>query len=328
MEYIVSVIVPIYNVAPYIKKSLESLFNQNLHHGIEFVLVNDASTDNSLELISSLLESYPERRPHVKIINNNENKGLVASRLIGLHASTGKYILQCDSDDWIDEGLCQQMITIAEETDADIVGCDIIDEFENKSSLRIQHFYSGETLIEQLLAGNPHYAGSLCNRLVRRDFYIENRPNIPYNFSMFEDLIISLALHLKTQKIEKNNDGKYHYRHRAGSITTTITHSYVESMIKSAKYIQTIINDHIENNSPSNHTKLNQSLDIFLQKAKLPYIYNLEVYDSKKWRKIFPNLPLYLKGIGVLPYISIMLEKFHLSFFNKLIIRLRYAIRR
>ena len=89
----ISVVIPVYNVADYLSRCLESLRRQTLLD-IEIICVNDGSTDNSL----SLLNKYASLDKRIKIIQQ-ENKGLSCARNIGLDYSTGEYILFVDSDD-------------------------------------------------------------------------------------------------------------------------------------------------------------------------------------------------------------------------------------
>ena len=90
---LVSVIVPIYNVENYLKKCIDSILCQT-YSNLEIILVNDGSTDNSLEICNS----YKDDRI---IILNKENGGLSSARNSGLEVMTGEYIFFLDSDDWM-----------------------------------------------------------------------------------------------------------------------------------------------------------------------------------------------------------------------------------
>lgn len=320
MDYLMSVIVPIFNVEPYIKECLESLLSQDLTSDIEFILIDDASTDKSLTVAKNIMAKYTWRTSQIKVITNKANIGLVETRKKGLEEASGRYVIFCDSDDWIDSSLYSGMLKLAIERDADIVGCDIIDEYASNSKRRAQNYDVANIQIPMMLNGDPHYSGSLCTRLIKRDFMIKYRPDIPSDITMLEDLIITLPLHLRTNQIAKyKGPAAYHYRHRSNSITTSMTPAYVSSKIKSSSYIRDLI---LDNGS----TIIKDAIHTFLQNAKLPYIYNIEVYDSNKWKETFPDTPL-KKQIGFLPFISCILETIHLSYINKLIIKLRKYVR-
>lgn len=83
---------PVYNSEKFLKESIESMLNQT-HKDIEFIIINDGSTDKSLDIINS----YKDKR--IKLINNIENRGIVYSLNTGLKICTGKYVIRMDSDD-------------------------------------------------------------------------------------------------------------------------------------------------------------------------------------------------------------------------------------
>ena len=92
----VSVIVPVYNVGKYLEECLNSIINQT-YKNIEMVIVNDGSTDNSLDII----EKFKNKDNRIKLINQI-NKGVSVARNIGLLNSTGNYIFFVDPDDYIE----------------------------------------------------------------------------------------------------------------------------------------------------------------------------------------------------------------------------------
>ena len=97
---VVSLLVPIFNVEPYIEKCLHSLFAQSFK-SIEYVFVNDCTPDRSIEKLWTVLNQYPDRKLFVKVINHNTNQGLSAARKTALLHATGSYVWHIDSDDYI-----------------------------------------------------------------------------------------------------------------------------------------------------------------------------------------------------------------------------------
>ena len=85
---LVSIIIPVYNVDQYLSKCLDSVIHQT-YHNLEIVCVNDASSDNSLEI----LKEYASEDNRIKILNNAHNKGLASSRNIALKAVRGDFVL-------------------------------------------------------------------------------------------------------------------------------------------------------------------------------------------------------------------------------------------
>ena len=97
----VSVIVPVYNVEQYLRRCLDSLCAQTMND-VEFILVDDGSTDHS----SSICDSYAENDSRFRVIHR-KNGGLSAARNTGIEAASGTYLMFADSDDWVEPGFCE-----------------------------------------------------------------------------------------------------------------------------------------------------------------------------------------------------------------------------
>ena len=114
---IITVIVPIYNSEPYIKKVIRSIQNQSFLD-IEIILVNDASTDNTLKIV----EEFQNEDPRIEIINNGKNMGILYSRCIGVLNSKGRYIVPLDHDDFFfDKDVFEVIYEEAEKTKFDMI---------------------------------------------------------------------------------------------------------------------------------------------------------------------------------------------------------------
>lgn len=111
---LISVIIPIYNVAPYLRECLDSVVKQTCHN-LQIILVNDGSTDGSEEIAKEYL-----RDERVQLISTS-NGGLSKARNIGLEKAKGKYVYFIDSDDYIDLGFLEEMVKIAQENNVEIV---------------------------------------------------------------------------------------------------------------------------------------------------------------------------------------------------------------
>ena len=116
----VSVIITIYNREKYIEDCARSLFEQTLDD-VEFIFVDDASTDNSVMILRELLKNYPKRMDLTRVICLENNGGRAVARQIGIDNSIGDYVIHVDSDDWIDLDMLEKLYEKAKETDADIV---------------------------------------------------------------------------------------------------------------------------------------------------------------------------------------------------------------
>ena len=118
-EKLISVIVPVYNVEKYIKKTLESLLNQT-YENIEIVLVDDGSTDSS----SQICDEYAKKDNRIKVIHK-ENGGLSSARNKGIEIASGDYVFYLDSDDTIDEKCLEILEEALERTESDVAICKI-----------------------------------------------------------------------------------------------------------------------------------------------------------------------------------------------------------
>lgn len=122
-----SVVVPIYNVEKYLTQCIESLI-PNLFNGCEVVLVNDGSTDGSLQIC----EKYRQRYPNVIRIVNKENGGLSDARNAGTEVAAGKYIYYIDSDDWIAPCALEKLYNFAIINNCEVVQGGFYYTFENR----------------------------------------------------------------------------------------------------------------------------------------------------------------------------------------------------
>ncbi|NSY46094.1 bifunctional glycosyltransferase/CDP-glycerol:glycerophosphate glycerophosphotransferase [Agrobacterium tumefaciens] len=113
---LVSIIVPIYRVAPYVRKCLTSIIEQS-YGNIETILVDDASPDDSMMAAARIASSLS----NVKTIHLEKNVGLSGARNEGMNAASGKYIFFLDSDDWLDRGAIEKAVSKAEQGDAEVV---------------------------------------------------------------------------------------------------------------------------------------------------------------------------------------------------------------
>ena len=114
-EVLVSIIVPVYNTKDYLVRCFDSLKAQTLD-SIEFIIVDDGSTDGS----GALCDEYALNYPWFRVIHQN-NGGISSARNMGLSIATGKYVMFVDSDDWVTNDFCESAVSIAEAHHADVV---------------------------------------------------------------------------------------------------------------------------------------------------------------------------------------------------------------
>ena len=129
---LVSIIVPMYEAERYIERCARSLFEQTFYE-LEYIFVDDFCSDNTIKILKKVKDEYPERKNQIKILHHKTNKGVSAARNSGLDSSTGEYILQVDSDDWIDSSAIELMYEYAKDKNVDLVWTDFIVEYPNDS---------------------------------------------------------------------------------------------------------------------------------------------------------------------------------------------------
>lgn len=149
----VSVIVPVYNVAPYLSQCLDSLVNQT-YRNLEIIVVDDGSTDES----GDICEQWKERDNRIKLIHK-ANAGLGEARNTGLEHVTGEYVGFVDSDDYVDRTMYEKMVEAALKHDADVVQCNY-NRFFNDGSVKKK----GDFDSERVFAGGE--CRTLANALV------------------------------------------------------------------------------------------------------------------------------------------------------------------
>ena len=213
---LVSVLVPIYNVEKYIERCARSIFEQ-AYENLEIIFVNDCTPDNSVGVLRKVLAEYPNRIAQTQIINHEKNLGLAGARLTGLKTSTGKYIQNIDSDDYIDKNMISEMVALAEQEKADITICDFMYVYTNKK----EHIYVNPPLdplscLECVLVGIVH--SSVCNKLIRRDLFINNRIHQFVGLDLREDFSVLYKLVYYCKRIAYLPKAYYYYRQNASSV--------------------------------------------------------------------------------------------------------------
>ena len=283
----VSIIITIYNREKFIEDCVESLFQQTLHE-IEYIFIDDASTDRSVPILQSLLEKYPTRKSQSKLILLKENGGVTNARNVGIDNATGEYVIHADSDDWVDIDMYERMYITAKETDADIVGCNICHEYANHTIIHKQHY--GNTInenIRNLITGDIH--PSLCTSLTNRRLSRENHIVFPIGLNMGEDLYYNLQLYLHAKKIIGIDYAPYHYRHTSASSSFHHTRQTIDSGILIGRKIEELM---------KNEKRYNEfAKEILFRKfsLKMPLVYNFDNYNNYKyWLQVFPETHPYI----------------------------------
>ena len=211
----VSVIVLVYKVEKYIERCARALFGQTMED-IEYVFVDDCSTDASMEILDRVMDEYPERRSSVKVLRNDVNRGQAYSRRRGVEAATGDYVIHCDSDDWPEPEMYARMYSKAKAEDLDMVICGMRRVYPGRVESMPDKTRSDDLPASLLYLDVTHY---LLNKLVSRRAY-EAPLAWPEN-NMCEDTAIIIQLACNCRNWGFLDECLYNYTFSPDSISSS-----------------------------------------------------------------------------------------------------------
>ena len=222
-QALISVIIPVYNVASYLREALNSVVNQS-YENLEIIIVDDGSIDGS----GSICDEYLcDSRVHVI---HQENKGLSAARNVGHKKARGLFLLYIDSDDWIESHCIETLFETAIQTNADVVIAKRCEEYVRKSTYSWKktdiEVYSGMDIISAFLEGR--FGDVVWNKLYRlnsiADIWFPEGHN-------YEDVATTWILMKKMAKshatIAVLGEELFHFRMRKSSISHTYTYKNI-----------------------------------------------------------------------------------------------------
>ena len=216
----VSVIVPVYNVAPYLREALDSVVGQS-YRNLEIIIVDDGSTDGSSEICDEYLSD-----PRVRVIHQ-ENRGLSNARNVGLDVSTGAYIAFLDSDDAFHLDFIKGMVDGI--GDANVAVCRYeVHQGTLKSRGQIfprakEDIYSRKEALQAL--ADRRINVSVWNKLYRRELWREIRFPDGRNY---EDILTTYRIFDDCRCVKVLDQALYLHRRRPGSITQVWTRKNIE----------------------------------------------------------------------------------------------------
>ena len=213
MSLLLSVVVPVYNVAPFLERCLASLAAQNLD-GMEIVLVDDGSTDDCPAILARYAAQYPEMR-----VIRQDNGGLSAARNTGLDHIGGEYVAFVDSDDWIEPGYFRRLLDLARAKNLDMAHGNAMYHFEGRREDRPIY---RDALSTEVMRGSEVLRRRLTEKtllhmvwmhLYRRDF-IERLSLRFVPRLIHEDVLWTTRALLEAQRVAYDPTPGYFYRQR------------------------------------------------------------------------------------------------------------------
>jgi glycosyltransferase involved in cell wall biosynthesis len=244
MDPLVSVIVPVYNVLPYLHEALDSLIGQT-YRELEIILIDDGSTDGS----GDVCDEYAERDQRINVIHQ-ENKGLSAARNVGLDRANGGFIAFLDPDDAFHSEFIEIMLSSMIRENVDIALCKYSIQYttekmtwsstDKKQPLINSGIYDRPTVLDVLVKGNINV--SVWNKIYRKDLWNSIRF---YEGHVHEDIDNAYSIFSNINKLFVVQDSLYIHRKRPGSITMDYSYRNIDDAFQSVIRTESFINANV-----------------------------------------------------------------------------------
>ena len=244
MKY--SVIIPVYNAEATLRRCVDSLLADSASDA-EIILVNDGSTDKSLEIC----QTYSKKYGNIITINKT-NDGAASARNTGLKVASGEYLLFVDSDDMVCAGYFSALSNTGD-SDFVVFGMEK-DDGRKRESVMPHDYCTGATYLIKTRDGGP------CNKRFKREILTQFEISFPLDLSVGEDFIFCLryALHCKT--VQYIHQALYYYDvSQTGSLTRKYREDYIEQAISIYQYAFSEVER--SNLKSEERTELNTLLD-------------------------------------------------------------------
>lgn len=286
----VSVIIPFYKVAAYIERCARALMEQTLND-VEFIFVDDASPDESRQLLEGVIAKYLQR--DVRIVTHSENKGLPAARNTGMAEAKGEYIYHCDSDDWLEATMLEKMYASAVDNNADIVYCDFFLTFESgERYMKNPAFTTAEELLRKgFMAGSTKY--NVWNKLIRKELYDWTGIRFPAGHGMGEDMTV-IMLAAEAKNVAYVPEALYHYvKLNANAFSNTFSQRHLDDIQFNSGRTLAFLQ---ERGIPE------QDLALFKLNIKLPFLLSGDREQYKLWQAWYPEADRFAMANPNLPF--------------------------
>lgn len=307
-----SIIIPIYNVEPYITRCLDSIYNQPISDDIfEIICVNDGSIDGS----SNIVRQYQQNHNNILLIEQN-NQGVSVARNEGIKRANGEIILFVDPDDKIEDLALPKIIKDDEKgINADIVICNFL--IKNRKEYKWDNLFQENQLYRsEYILNSGYLRGSVCGVCFNRNFILKHNIMFLPTIRNGEDTNFMLHAMYYTNRIRFSNINVYHVIGRTESASNLYSKDRIDRMIKSVRIISDFIDilDHKEGEKVvlnymqyiSFSNLVNDSLKT--EDVNFRYLINSHICDVKKY-KINPQVQ-FLKWKMQLLYFSFPLFYF------------------
>lgn len=314
---LVSVLIPIYNTAAYIKRCAESVFAQT-YKNIEIIFFDDKSPDNSIEILEDLIASYKDRNlqiPSYKIIRAKNNCGLPEARNQSISAAKGEYLFFLDSDDCIPANTIEVLILDAIANNADIVKGQFQMILQDGTLRNLQTEYPKDrTIFINKLLDWRTLPLSVCGAIFRKAIITENNLRFNSGHNLGEDFSMLARILYYSSIIYCIPDCTYYYQSNPSSITHNFSKKNAVDFVANSDLVFDFYK------SKSDYAVYKKSLAIGRAKIKCYILCYLSSKERKEFFKVFPDLKNspFISIWGKLKLCSVKYSPFVYKILNKL----------
>lgn len=287
-DLLLSVIVPVYNVAPYLHKCLDSILCQT-YRNLEIILVADGgSTDGSTEIC----EAYAAKDARIKLLHR-PHEGLVSARKAGVAAASGQYAAYVDGDDWIDVDAYERLLSLVTDHEPDVLIYGFIEEYQTRAfvcpCMIPAGYYDADGMMREVYprllslryadqlavspgtgydaavktgqgsrrCHQPEIYSSVWSKLVKRELLRQTQEMVQDYVTMGEDLVCTVYTLLSARSVTVTDYAPYHYQMRDDSASlSNVSFQPYQAMFEAA--------DSALQNSPMRETHLMQLYAVLL----------------------------------------------------------------
>jgi glycosyltransferase involved in cell wall biosynthesis len=339
----VSVIVPVYNTAAYLDECISSLQTQSLKD-IEIIIVNDASSDNSSEVITKLAAADDR----IQYISHSVNKMQGGARNTGLHAANSPYVCFVDSDDRAATDMCGILYNAITRHSCDVVTAGYFHVFDDGTckksifSYKQEKVFTGEDFlgrIDKHVYGYRHeqYLVSChCwNKIYNKDFLVRNAISFPEGI-YYQDIPFTYAVGVYAKKAVCIPDCLYYYRSRQGSAVHEADNKRMDDLCTALRMLKELFYNHTFDYFPEHYTKvvynhlcINQPkrikkyMPVNMQKFYMMGVYERYLALVKEYAQC---IPYSAEDFSTAVHYQKMIRECKKNIFMKLIYKILYTI--
>ena len=206
----ISIIIPVYKTEQYIERCVRSLMEQTMKEHIEFIFINDCTPDKSMIILRKVIHEYPNRKEQIRIIENESNLGISKVRKLGVKIAKGEYIGWCDSDDWVEPTMYEDMYNASNNGYIDNIICNYWYESNNKThEITFKICNTPQECIINSWKGY-YFPGSLWQQINKRVHILECINKI-VNTNNSEDIYTLMLVYHYSRSINYINKPLYHH---------------------------------------------------------------------------------------------------------------------